>query len=166
LRSLLRAAPLLASVLVVANCAATPAPTLMSRNAPAAEPDASRAAPSPQDLSCLAEAIYFEARGTGTVGESAVAHVVVNRARAASFPRSICGVVGDGCQFSYRCDGRADVLAEPTARARAFKVAETVLQGAPDITQGALFFHAARVSPGWFDSRPRVGTFGGNVFYR
>ena len=167
MRSLFRAAALLAPVLVVANCAATPGPMQMSRNAPeAVEPDASRASPSPQDLSCLAEAIYFEARGTGTTGESAVAHVVVNRAKAGSFPRSICGVVGDGCQFSYRCDGRADVLAEPTARARAFKVAETVLSGAPDITEGALFFHAARANPGWFDSRPRVGTFGGNVFYR
>ena len=38
--------------------------------------------------------------------------------------------------------------------------------GAPDITEGALFFLSARVSPGWFSSRPRVGTFGGNVFYR
>ena len=75
-------------------------------------------------------------------------------------------MVGDGCQFSYRCDGRADVLAEPGARARAFKVAETVLSGAPDITKGALFFHSARAAPGWFNSRPRVGTFGGNVFYR
>jgi spore germination cell wall hydrolase CwlJ-like protein len=75
-------------------------------------------------------------------------------------------VVGEGGQFAYRCGGRGDVLAEPGARARAFKVAETVLSGAPDITQGALFFHSARAAPGWFDSRPRVGTFGGNVFYR
>ena len=44
--------------------------------------------------------------------------------------------------------------------------AETVLAGAPDITKGALFFHSARVAPGWFASRPRVGRFGGNVFYR
>ena len=95
-----------------------------------------------------------------------MAHVVVNRAKAASFPNSICGVVGDGCQFSYRCDGRADVLADAGARARAFKVAEAVLSGAPDITKGALFFHSARAKPGWFSSRPRVGTFGGNVFYR
>jgi spore germination cell wall hydrolase CwlJ-like protein len=165
LRTLPRTAAWLAAVLVVANCTATPSPVQTSRNAPEAiTPAVSRA--SERDLSCLAEAVYFEARGTGLTGESAVAHVVVNRARSPKFPRSICGVVGDGCQFSYRCDGRADVLAEPGARARAFKVAETVLSGAPDITQGALFFHSARAAPGWFDSRPRVGTFGGNVFYR
>ena len=165
---LTRAVALLAPVLVVANCAATPETTQMSRSAPeaVAAPEATRASASPRDLSCLAEAVYFEARGTGLTGETAVAHVVVNRAKAPAFPSSICGVVGDGCQFSYRCDGRADVLAEPGARARAFKVAETVLSGAPDITKGALFFHSARAAPGWFSSRPRVGTFGGNVFYR
>jgi spore germination cell wall hydrolase CwlJ-like protein len=140
----------------------------MSRSLPetAAPLQTARAKPTSRDLSCLAEAVYFEARGTGVTGESAVAHVVVNRARASSFPNSICGVVGDGCQFSYRCDGRSDALADSGARARAFKVAESVLGGSPDITNGALFFHSARVAPGWFKSRPRVGTFGGNVFYR
>jgi spore germination cell wall hydrolase CwlJ-like protein len=166
LRTLIRIAPWLAAILVVANCTAAPSPAQMSRNAPeaAVAPEVSRA--SERDVSCLAEAVYFEARGTGLTGESAVAHVVVNRAASAKFPKSICGVVGDGCQFSYRCDGRADVLAEPGARARAFKVAETVLRGAPDITEGALFFHSAHAAPGWFNSRPRIGTFGGNVFYR
>jgi spore germination cell wall hydrolase CwlJ-like protein len=163
-----RAAALLASALVVANCAATPEVTQMSRSAPEAAPasPATRASASQRDLSCLAEAVYFEARGTGLTGESAVAHVVVNRAKAPAFPNSICGVVGDGCQFSYRCDGRSDALAEAGSRARAFKVAETVLSGAPDITEGALFFHAASAAPGWFKTRPRIGTFGGNVFYR
>ena len=166
-----RAAALLAPVLVVANCAATPqATTQMTRSAPeatvTAAPEVSRTSASQRDLSCLAEAVYFEARGTGLTGETAVAQVVVNRAKAASFPNSICGVVGDGCQFSYRCDGRTDVLSDAGSRARAFKVAEAVLGGAPDITKGALFFHSARAKPGWFSSRPRVGTFGGNVFYR
>ena len=41
-----------------------------------------------------------------------------------------------------------------------------MLTGAPDITRGALFFHSSAAAPGWFESRPRVGTFGGNVFYR
>ena len=104
--------------------------------------------------------------GPAPPANSAVAHVVVNRAKAPAFPNSVCGVVSDGCQFSYRCDGRAEVLADPRARSRAFKIAETVLSGAPDITEGALFFHSARADPGWFNSRPRVGTFGGNVFYR
>jgi spore germination cell wall hydrolase CwlJ-like protein len=117
------------------------------------------------DLDCLAEAVYSEARGPGAAGERAVAHVVVNRAKARSFPDTVCGVVHDGCQFSYRCDGRSDALAEPASRARAYQVAETVLAGAKDITSGALFFHSAKAGAG-FKGHRKVGVIGGNVFYR
>ena len=162
LRTIARSVLVSLAVLALANCTA-PTTTQSARNAPEAVA-ASRARSA--DLACLAEAVYFEARGTGATGESAVAHVVVNRARTPAFPNSVCGVVADGCQFSYRCDGRPDVLADPQDRAHAFKVAEAVLTGAPDITRGALFFHAASVSPSWFETRPRIGKFGGNVFYR
>lgn len=151
-----------AAILSLAACT-TPQTTLAARDIPspaAAKPAVSR------DVSCLAEAVYFEARGTSETAQEAVAHVVVNRAEAPEFPDTVCGVVADGCQFSYRCDGRADVLAEPRDRADALGIARRVLTGARDITQGALFFHSDDVSPGWFNTRPRVGEFGGNVFYR
>ena len=76
-----------------------------------------------KDIACLAEAIYFEARGTGAEGEAAVAHVIVNRMNASEFPSTVCGVVTQGCQFSYRCDGRSDALADAKARARAYRIA-------------------------------------------
>ena len=124
------------------------------------------ASPSKKDVACLAEAVYFEARGTGTQGEAAVAHVIVNRTNAREFPSTVCGVVADGCQFSYRCDGHSDALADARARARAYKVAEAVLAADDDPTNGALFFHSAKAKPGWFAKRPRVAKIGGNVFYR
>ncbi|MFO1105164.1 MAG: cell wall hydrolase [Amaricoccus sp.] len=129
-----------------------------------AQPPASRAASN--DLACLAEAVYFEAGGTGKSGAAAVAHVVVNRTKSPKFPGSVCAVVRDGCQFSYKCDGRSDALANPERREEAMAVARAVLAGAPDITNGALFFHAAGAKPGWFKSRPKVGLIGGNIFYR
>lgn len=121
---------------------------------------------STREVACLAEAVYFEARGTGTAGEMAVAHVVVNRAEDPKFPDTVCGVVRQGCQFSYRCDGRSDALSDPRQRARAYAVAETVLAGDADPTKGALYFHSAKAKPGWFAKRERVGKIGGNVFYR
>jgi spore germination cell wall hydrolase CwlJ-like protein len=133
-------------------------------SAPAPTPQLSRA--SGGDLACLAEVIYFEARGTGAAGREAVAHVVVNRAENPEFPDSVCGVVADRCQFSYRCDDHPDILSHEAERAAAFRTAQAVLTGAKDITDGALFFHADRVAPAWFDTRPRIGVFGGNVFYR
>lgn len=158
--SIPRLAPVFACLLVLANCAAPPG----DFPAESLAPEVSRAAGG--DVGCLAEAIYFEARGTGPEGRAAVAHVVVNRAESPEFPDSVCAVVGDRCQFSYRCDGRPDVLAHEGERNAAFRTAQAVLTGSSDITDGALFFHSARVSPGWFNSRPRVGVFGGNIFYR
>lgn len=118
-------------------------------------------------LNCVAEAVYYEARGEPASGKAAVAHVVLNRAEHPEFPDDPCAVVTDRCQFSYRCDGRPERMADATSRAEAFRTAERVLEGVtPDPTDGALFFHASRLSPGWFATRPRVGTIGGHVFYR
>jgi N-acetylmuramoyl-L-alanine amidase len=117
------------------------------------------------DQACLAEAIYFEA-GTSAEARAAVAHVILNRSEDPRFPKTVCGVVHDGCQFSYRCSGRSLALKDPEKRVGAHRTAEAVLTGAPDITNGALFFHSARAKAGWFASRKRVGEIGGNVFYR
>src|SRR6266436_1391309 len=45
------------------------------------------------DLQCLAENIYFEARAEPLKGQYAVAEVTVNRTQAPNFPHTICGVV-------------------------------------------------------------------------
>jgi spore germination cell wall hydrolase CwlJ-like protein len=133
----------------------------------AAAPAAAEDAPSDRDLACLAEAVYYEARGEPTQGRAAVAYVVLNRSRSGEFPRTPCAVVAEGCQFSYRCDGRPEALAVRADRDAAFVTAKAVLTGAvADPTDGALFFHASRICPGWFETRARVGKIGNHVFYR
>mgnify|MGYP001803931275 CR=1 FL=1 len=42
---------------------------------------------------CLAEALYFEARGETVKGQFAVAEVILNRVQSARFPSSLCGVI-------------------------------------------------------------------------
>jgi spore germination cell wall hydrolase CwlJ-like protein len=161
---------LLAAVLALSACATSaPAPgsdtVVASRSVADPSADALRAVDT-TERACLAEAVYYEA-GQSREGFEAVAHVVVNRARDPRFPRTVCGVIADGCQFSYRCEGRSLALGNPERRARAHQIATEVLAGAaPDPTAGALFFHAAWMKPGWFSTRPRIGEFGGNVFYR
>jgi hypothetical protein len=60
---------------------------------------------------CLADAMYYEARGEGEEGEKAIAEVVFHRMKARGYPHSLCGVVyqgagsGHGCQFSFACNG-------------------------------------------------------------
>ena len=59
---------------------------------------------------CLAEAIYFEARGEAVRGQIAVAQVVLNRAFSGKYPDTVCGVVYQNkhrhlaCQFTFACD--------------------------------------------------------------
>ena len=74
-----------------------------------------------KEWACLTEALYFEARGETVKGQFAVAEVILNRVSSPSFPDTICGVINQGtgrkfaCQFTYTCDGRAEVIREPKA---------------------------------------------------
>ena len=63
-----------------------------------------------KQMSYLAEALYFEARGESIQGQLA-GEVVLNRVEDPRFPNSICKVINQGtgrrfaCQFTYTCDG-------------------------------------------------------------
>ncbi len=125
-----------------------------------------------EDLSCLAEALYFEARGTSYEGERAVGEVILNRAADSRFPASVCGVIDQryngSCQFSYRCDAIPnDQFSEPAELVKMRQISyELLTDRQEDITNGALFFHAASMVPGWFNTLSKRGRFGGNIFYR
>ena len=128
---------------------------------------------SSRELDCLAEAVYYEARGETPSGQAAVAQVVLNRVRHPSFPKSICGVVFQGayrqigCQFSFACDGSMRRSRERGAWGRAQKVASRALSGSVMNEVGsATHFHTTGVSPGWGPRLLRVAQVGMHVFYR
>ena len=50
---------------------------------------------------CLATAVYFEARGETLEGQLAVARVVMNRAASGRYPSSWCATVKQPAQFSF-----------------------------------------------------------------
>ena len=133
---------------------------------------AATAAPAPPRYlkgakACLAEAVYFETKGTSLKAGQAVAHVVLNRREHEEFPESVCAVVKDGCQFSYQCDGEPERMADLEERERALRAAETVLEGqVDDPTDGALYFRAGSASVDWFDTLDQTAEIGGNIFYR
>lgn len=122
---------------------------------------------------CLAEALYFEARGESVKGQFAVAEVILNRVDDPSYPRTVCGVVHQGtgrkfqCQFTYTCDGRSDTIANRAAFEQVGKVARVMVDGAPrPLTQGATHYHTRAVSPRWARKFPRTATIGVHHFYR
>lgn len=128
---------------------------------------------SSRELECLADAVYYEARGETPSGQAAVAQVVMNRVRHPAFPKSICGVVFQGaynrtgCQFSFACDGSMRHTRDLGAWNRARKIAARALSG--DIANqigSATHFHTLAVSPGWGPRLLRVAQVGMHIFYR
>jgi N-acetylmuramoyl-L-alanine amidase len=123
---------------------------------------------------CLAQAIYFEARGESLSGRMAVAAVVLNRVRHEKFPDTICGVVrqggedpSKGCQFAWWCDGRSDVPTEPRAWADSQRLAREMVAGLhPDLTDGALFFHHHSITPYWMHRLHQTAEIDQHYFYR
>ena len=88
------------------------------------------------EVICLAENIYFEARAESEVGKAAVGNTTKNRVLHTNWPNTYCRVVKQGpvreswktrgkdvkdedrvywpikhrCQFSWYCDGKKDVI--------------------------------------------------------
>jgi spore germination cell wall hydrolase CwlJ-like protein len=128
---------------------------------------------SSRELECLADAVYYEARGETPSGQAAVAQVVMNRVRHPAFPKSICGVVFQGaynrtgCQFSFACDGSMRRARDIGAWARARKIAARALAGDGSSAVGsATHFHTINVSPGWGPRMLRIAQVGMHIFYR
>lgn len=121
---------------------------------------------------CLAQALYFEARGESIKGQFAVAEVILNRVDSKAFPNSVCGVVNQGsskrhrCQFSYMCDGLYEIVREQTAFELSGKIATIMIRGAPrQLTTGATFYHSQNVSPRWSQKFRKTASIGQHYFY-
>lgn len=128
--------------------------------------------------SCLATAVYFEARSESQLGQLAVATVILNRVKASNSSSSICGVVYQGashfnaCQFSFACDGKPDIPEDDRAWQTALSVTALALSGGSRMKDGpmqilatATNYHADYVDPGWSKSLNRLTKIGRHIFY-
>jgi spore germination cell wall hydrolase CwlJ-like protein len=128
--------------------------------------------------SCLATAVYFEARSESQLGQLAVATVILNRVKASNSSTSICGVVYkgashfNGCQFSFACDGKSDVPEDARAWKTVLAVTALALAGDKEMTDGpmqilatATNYHADYVDPYWSKSLNRLTKIGRHIFY-
>lgn len=123
---------------------------------------------------CLAEAIYFEARGESDEGQAAVAQVVLNRVASGLYPSTICGAVYQnrnrwhGCQFSFACDGKSLRISEPEAFAKAERIAAEVTAGKTFVADVAdsTHYHANYARPRWARRLEKMDMIGHHVFYK
>jgi len=146
-----------------------------------------KASPTENHVVCLAKNMYYEARNQGTAGLLAVVSVVLNRVNDSRFPNSICEVIKQGpiraswkrdgtyypikhrCQFSWYCDGKSDNPKEIRLYEKYLSLAEGILNNEIpflDITDGATFYHADYVTPGWAKTKHRTIEIEDHIFYK
>ena len=140
-----------------------------------------------KEVTCMAKNIFFEAAIESTAGKLAVAHVTLNRVDSKHFPSTVCEVVYEGphytaangemypvrdrCQFSWYCDGKGD---DPREGSRLWEdsqeLAKYVLlrqEELPDITDGALHYHANYIgAPKWAKKKKVTTKIDTHIFYR
>ncbi|HJT38755.1 MAG TPA: cell wall hydrolase [Sphingobium sp.] len=118
------------------------------------------------DMKCLAGAVYFEAKSESLEGQLAVARVVINRVKSGRFANSLCGVVYQPGQFSFV---RGHSMPSIPTASRDWREAVAIARIAMEDSwgsqaEGALFFHARRVSPGW--GKSKLASIDNHIFYR
>lgn len=124
---------------------------------------------------CLADAIYFEARGEVRKGQEAVAQVVMNRVFSGYYPHDVCGVVYQNahrhlaCQFTFACEGKdLNRIDEPDMWEQAKSIAKETLDGKIWLAEvgHATHYHAYWVHPSWVHEMTRLYKLGVHTFYR
>ena len=128
------------------------------------------------EMKCLAEAIYFEARGEPEQGRIAVAQVVLNRLKNPAYPSTICGVVYQNknkrhrCQFSFACDGIRDRITNKSAWVEAQALAKRVMDDDKHLyiadVGASTHYHATYVKPRWARKMAKKDKIGRHIFYQ
>ncbi|MGI9367111.1 MAG: cell wall hydrolase [Rhizobiaceae bacterium] len=123
---------------------------------------------------CLANGIYFEARGEPKIGQKAVAQVILNRVRNPAYPKTICGVVyqnkrkRNACQFSFACDGIRDRVNSRKHWRHAVAIANKAIDGKFWLKSvgSSSHYHADYVWPKWRRKMRKMTKIGRHIFYR
>jgi N-acetylmuramoyl-L-alanine amidase len=115
---------------------------------------------STQDLNLMANAVYGESRGEPYIGQVAVAAVIVNRVKSASFPNTISGVIFQPGAFTAVADGQ--IWLTPNENAK--KAVQEALNGMDPSGGCIYYFNPETATSKWIWGRPQVKTIGKHIF--
>ena len=121
-----------------------------------------------EEATCLATAVYFEARGESLEGQLAVARVVMNRAASGRYPPSWCQTIKQHAQFSFVRHGQFPAVNTASdAWRKAQAITRLAMSNAvPSISTDVLWYHADYVAPTWRRNLQEVSKIGQHIFYR
>ncbi len=123
-------------------------------------------------VTCLAQNLWFEARGSSVDDQVAIANVVMNRVADSRYPDEVCDVVWQSKQFSWTHDGRSDRIRFANGRDR--EIWKTIVHVSiaavageiEDTTGGATHYHADYVQPGWANHMRKLMQIDDHIYYR
>jgi len=137
-------------------------------------------------IDCLAEAMFYEARGDGKIGMFLVGEVIRERVEDKVYEfrniDSYCGVIHQPsrddtrpwlCAFSYYCDGlpevyNADLPSEVKSMEMAYEMASRIINEPEairlNLSGNALYYTQHEVSQGWMDRTVITIVFKGHTF--
>jgi len=129
------------------------------------------------ESTCLACNIYHESASEPFLGMMAVGLVTKNRVLSNQYPDSFCSVTWESRrhyktkkltpQFSWTLDGKPDRVYIKKAWEVASSIAQGIVSGNeyPDITAGAMHYHADYVDPDWASQLYPTVRIGRHFFY-
>jgi N-acetylmuramoyl-L-alanine amidase len=131
-----------------------------NKGSTSALPPSSRSGITDNDLKLMANAVYGEARGEPFIGQVAVAAVILNRVKSASFPHTVSGVIFQPGAFTAVSDGQIWLTPNDTAK----KAVQEALGGV-DPTNGCIYyFNPQTATSKWIWTRQQVKTIGKHIF--
>lgn len=117
---------------------------------------------------CLKEALYAEARNTSRLEQQSIAEVILNRTKHKDYPSTICGVIQQPWQFSFKNrlqDRTQNILPElheinSNLDKQAYLQIESVVDdvltsGNKILPENAIFYHTKKIKkkPVWAKSK-------------
>lgn len=115
-----------------------------------------------QEVLCLANNIYYEARGESFKGKLAVAVVTLNRTKSPEYPSSICGVVYQKGQFSWT--SKPHKVTEWNEYTDSLLAATLAMEDSTVLGDfKATHYHNTTVAPAW--GLRKIAKIGRHIFY-
>lgn len=129
---------------------AKPAPTAM--NTPSGF--------SQNDIRLMANAVHGESRGEPYIGQVAVAAVILNRTKSASFPNTVSGVIFEPGAFTAVADGQIWLTPDETSK----KAVLDAINGWDPTGNAIYYFNPNTATSSWIWSRPQIKQIGQHIF--
>lgn len=115
---------------------------------------------SQNDIKLMANAVHGEARGEPYEGQVAVAAVILNRTKSATFPNTVSGVIFEPRAFTAVADGQIWLTPNDTAE----RAVLDAINGWDPSSNATYYFNPDTATSPWIWTRPQIKRIGKHIF--